>query len=92
MAIKMTTVANYQTTTDYSEQTLAFLSEHIIAPSPINYAVIYLYITKQKPKLNILVEHKLKSDDLISAEFIDELYRRFVSYSHQIENSLLTPF
>jgi len=88
----MTTVADYQTTSDYSEQTLAFLAEHIIEPNPINYAVIYLYITKQKPKLNTLIEHKLQSDNLVSSEFIEELYHRFVSFSHQIENSLLTPF
>ena len=87
----MISVDNFQTTSAYSEQTIAFLDEHIIAANPINYAVIYLYITKKKPKLNTLIEQQLQSDDLISAEFIELLYSRFVSYSHQIEKSLLTP-
>ncbi|MCJ8318266.1 MAG: GGDEF domain-containing protein [Colwellia sp.] len=87
----MTSMENFQATSQHSELTIAFLDEHVIAPSPINYAVIFLYITKNKPKLNELIEEQLQSDELISSDFIEDLYNRFVSYSHQIEKSILKP-
>lgn len=75
-----------------SEQTQAFLSTHLIAPTPVNYSVIYLYFTQKNDKLIEVIEDKIASDELFSSAFMDNLFSRFVSYSHHLEKTFIDPF
>ena len=83
---------NFQSVSAYSEQVHDFLSLHLIAPSPVNYSVIYLYITKENPQLNAAIDLQLKKDVLITADFMEELFARFVSLRHQFDQTILNPF
>ena len=83
---------NYKASSEYGEQTQNFLSTHLISPTPVNYSVIYLYITKQNPKLNLVLDQQLKKNDIITSDFMETLFSRFVSLSHQIEDDVLNPF
>lgn len=83
---------NFQTVTTYSEETHQFLTEHLIAPCPINYAVIYLYITKKNAQLNTAIDQRFKNNELITADFMEEMYTQFVSLSSNIDQEMLAPF
>lgn len=82
---------NYQVTSNFSELTHDFLSSHLIAPTPVNYSVIYLYISNENDLLTAAIDKKLQQGELITTDFIAELFKRYVSFSEQIENTVLSP-
>lgn len=83
---------NYQVTSNFSELTHDFLSSHLIAPTPVNYSVIYLYISNKNNLLTAAIDKKLQHGELITADFIADLFKRYVSFSQQVENTVLSPF
>lgn len=83
---------NYQVTSNFSELTHDFLSSHLIAPTPVNYAVVYLYISDENKLLTKAIDKKLQQGLLITADFMADLFKQFVSFSKQIENNVLSPF
>jgi diguanylate cyclase len=82
---------DYQITSKFSEHTHDFLSSHLISPTPVNYSVIYLYISNENELLSAAVDKKLQQGKLITADFIADLFKRYVSFSQQIENMVLAP-
>ncbi|MBL4900408.1 MAG: GGDEF domain-containing protein, partial [Colwellia sp.] len=83
---------DYQVTSKFSEHTHDFLSSHLIAPTPVNYSVIYLYISNENEMLSAAIDKKLQKGELITADFIADLFKRYVSYTQQVENTILAPF
>jgi len=83
---------DYQVTSKFSEHTHDFLSCHLIAPTPANYSVIYLYISNENELLSAAIDKILQRGELITADFIADLFKRYVSFSQQIENTVLAPF
>ena len=88
----MSVSKNYQVTTNLSELTHDFLSNHLIAPTPVNYSVIYLYISNENELLSAAIDKKLKENSSFTADFLADLFKRFVSFSEQVENTILSPF
>jgi len=68
------------------------LSSHLIAPTPTNYAVVYLYISNENELLTAAIDRQLQKGEAIDADFLDDLFSRYVSFSHQVENTILVPF
>ncbi len=83
---------NYQVTSKFSEHTHDFLSSHLIAPTPVNYSVVYLYISNENEMLSAAIDKKLQQGELITADFMADLFKRYVSLSQQVENTVLAPF
>ncbi|PHR85271.1 MAG: GGDEF domain-containing protein [Colwellia sp.] len=83
---------DYQVTSKFSEHTHDFLSSHLIAPTPVNYSVIYLYISNENEMLSAAIDKTLQRGELITADFIADLFKRYVSFTQQIENTILAPF
>lgn len=83
---------NYQVSTNFSELTQDFLSSHSMAPTPVNYSVIYLYISNENKLLSAAIDKQLKQKSVITADFIADLFKRYVSFSEHVENSVLSPF
>lgn len=83
---------NYQVTSKFSEHAHDFLSSHLIAPTPVNYSVIYLYISNENELLSAAIDKKLQQGKLITADFMADLFKRYVSFSQQVENTVLAPF
>jgi diguanylate cyclase len=83
---------NYQVTTNFSELTHDFLSSHLIAPTPANYAVIYLYISNENELLTAAIDKELQQNKLITVDFLADLFKRYVSFSEQVENTVISPF
>jgi len=83
---------DYQVTSKFSEHTHDFLSCHLIAPTPVNYSVIYLYISNENEMLSAAIDKTLQQGELITADYIADLFKRYVSFTQQIENTVLAPF
>jgi diguanylate cyclase len=83
---------DYQVSFQFSEHTHDFLSSHSIAPTPVNYSVIYLYISNENELLSAAIDKKLQKGELITADFMADLFKSYVSFSQQVENTVLTPF
>ncbi len=83
---------NYQVTSNFSELTHDFLSSHLIAPTPVNYAVVYLYISNENELLCAAIDKRLQQGELITADFMAQLFERFVSFSQEVESKILSPF
>lgn len=83
---------NYQVSSNFSELTHDFLSSHSIPPTPVNYSVIYLYISNENKLLSAAIDKQLKQKTVITADFIADLFKRYVSFSEQIENNVISPF
>jgi len=83
---------NYQVTSNFSELTHDFLSSHLIAPTPVNYAVVYLYISNENKLLSAAIDKKLQQNISITADFMADLFKRYVSFSEQIESTVISPF
>lgn len=83
---------DYQLTSKFSEHTHDFLSSHLIAPTPVNYSVIYLYISNENEMLSAAIDKKLQQGKSITADFIADLFKRYVSFTQQVENTVLAPF
>lgn len=83
---------NYQVTSKFSEHTHDFLSSHLIAPTPANYAVIYLYISNENELLTAAIDKQLQQGNVINSDLLADLFARFVSHSQQVDNTVLAPF
>jgi diguanylate cyclase len=83
---------DYQVTSKFSEHAHDFLSSHLIAPTPVNYSVVYLYISNENEMLTAAIDKKLQQGKLITADFMADLFKRYVSFTQQIENTVLAPF
>ncbi|MFT5756187.1 MAG: diguanylate cyclase [Alteromonadaceae bacterium] len=83
---------SYDDAINISEETNLFLFEYTIAPSPANYSVIYLYVSKRNREITELIDKKLKNNETLDPEFMDQLFYNFVSSSKNIEKVILTPF
>ncbi|MCW8832193.1 MAG: GGDEF domain-containing protein, partial [Colwellia sp.] len=59
---------------------------------PVNYAVIYLYISNENELLTAAIDRQLQSGDIISTDFLADLFSRYVSFSQQVEETVLAPF
>ncbi len=82
---------NYQVTSTFSEHTHDFLSSHLIAPTPANYTVVYLYISNENELLTAAIDRQLQSGDVINADFLADLFSRYVSFSQQVDSTVLAP-
>ncbi|WP_281556090.1 GGDEF domain-containing protein [Thalassomonas sp. RHCl1] len=83
---------NYQSASALSKQTLAFLTEHNIAPSPVNYSVIYHYLSQRNTELTAEIDFQLTQKNALDGVLLDDLFVKFLSNSDNIENNLLQPF
>ena len=83
---------SYQHASKYSDLAHEFLTRHQIAPSPVNYSVIYLYVSNRSPEVNAEIDKRLASDKPMDSVFVDSLFNKFVSHSQNIENTVMVPF
>lgn len=83
---------NYQVSSNFSELTHDFLSNHLIAPTPVNYAVIYLYISNENELLSASIDRELLKNNAIKPDFMEDLFKRYVSFSEQVDTTVISPF
>lgn len=82
---------NFDEATKFSQATTEFLETHQIPPSPINYSVIYLYSSKRNDSLTAELDKHLASSKTIDLILLEQLYEKYISNAHLIENEILAP-
>lgn len=88
----MNTHDNYPSAVKLSEETIKFLSTYEVAPTPVNFSVIYHYLSKKDEKLNQFLDEYISWNGSLDAVFIESLFLEFFSSSEDIEKAFLTPF
>jgi len=79
-------------TTDISERALVFLTNHNIAPTPMNYSVIYLFSSDQNKTLNEEVSKQINDKKPLDAVFLEHLFNSYISNNDKLEKTMLIPF
>jgi len=82
---------NYNHVMKLSNETKLFLLFHTIAPTPINYSVIYLYLSKENKQLTESISHQISANKSLTSDFLQQLFDDFISNTQRIENNLLSP-
>ncbi|WP_085296728.1 GGDEF domain-containing protein [Cognaticolwellia mytili] len=82
---------NFDEALKISESTNELLSHYQIPPSPVNYSVIYLYVSKRNEKLTAELDRHIQSYQEIDLTFIESLFEKYISNSHAIETQILAP-
>jgi len=88
----MNTQDNYPVASKISENTIKLLTHYQIPPTPINFSVIYHYLSKKNEEMNQRIDEQLNWNNSLDAVFLESIFLEFFSNSEQIEKSLLTPF
>ncbi|SEL94217.1 diguanylate cyclase [Colwellia chukchiensis] len=82
---------NFDEALKISESTNEFLSHYQIPPSPVNYSVIYMHVSKRNEKLSIALERHLEKYQEVDLTFIEELFSKYISNSHAVDKQILAP-
>jgi diguanylate cyclase len=88
----MNTLDTYPSAVKLSEETIKFLSTYEVAPTPINFSVIYHYLSKKDEKMNQFIDEYISWNGSLDAIFIESLFLEFFSNSDNLEKVFLTPF
>jgi diguanylate cyclase len=88
----MNTRDNYPSAVKLSKETIKFLSNYEVAPTPINFSVIYHYLSKKDEKMNKFIDEYISWNGSLDTIFIESLFLEFFSSPENIEKSFLTPF
>tara|TARA_R110000772_G_scaffold93426_2_gene190845 strand:- start:989 stop:1990 length:1002 start_codon:yes stop_codon:yes gene_type:complete len=82
---------NFDEALKFSESTNEFLSHYQIPPSPVNYSVIYLHVSKRNEKLSVELDRHVQTYQEIDLIFIEGLFEKYISNAHTIDKQILDP-
>ncbi|MDO6445636.1 GGDEF domain-containing protein [Colwellia sp. 1_MG-2023] len=88
----MNTHDTYSSAVKLSEETIKFLCNYEVSPTPINFSVIYYYLSKKDEKMNLLLDEYISWNGSLDAVFIESLFLEFFSNSEDVEKMFITPF
>lgn len=88
----MNTHDTYSSAVTLSEETIKFLCNYEVSPTPINFSVIYYYLSKKDEKMNLLLDEYISWNGSLDAVFIESLFLEFFSNSEDVEKMFITPF
>ena len=66
-----------------------FLEHHALPPSPLNYNVVYTYISQVNTELNSTIDRALALGQTIDCVYIEQLYFDYMDKAHQAETSMV---
>lgn len=87
----MNTQDNYPAAIKLGEDTVKFLSQYEVPPTPINYSVIYHYLANNNEVMTKSIDEYISWHGSLDAVFIESIFLEFFSNSEQLEKSLINP-
>jgi len=66
-----------------------FLEHHALPPSPLNYNVVYTYISQVNTELNATIDRALALGQTIDCVYIEQLDFDYMDKAHQAETSMV---
>lgn len=88
----MNTQDNYPAAIKLGEDTVKFLTQYEVAPTPINYSVIYHYLANNNELMTNSIDEYISWNGSLDAVFIESVFLEFFSNTEQLEKSLINPF
>jgi diguanylate cyclase len=64
---------------EYLRQVIPMLSQHRLAPTPINYAIFYSYLSGSSQALNEVIDNLISEKKTFSIAIMLELYEKYVN-------------
>lgn len=74
---------------DKMTKVCVFLERHALPPTPLNYQVVYTYISQVNNDLNSAIERAIASNTLIDSLFTEQLYFEHLNQGHATEVSMI---
>jgi len=66
-----------------------FLERHALPPSPLNYNVVYTYISQANAELNATLDRAIALGQEIDCVYIEQLYFDYMDQAHKTETSMV---
>ena len=66
-----------------------FLEHHMLPPSPLNYQVIYTYVSQSNSDLNATLDRAIAQNQEIDSIYIEQLYFDCMDQAHKAETSIV---
>ena len=66
-----------------------FLEHHALPPSPLNYQVVYTYVSQVNPKLNATLDRAIAQKVSIDSVYIEQLYFDFIEQGHKMKTAIV---
>ncbi|WP_372761472.1 GGDEF domain-containing protein [Pseudoalteromonas sp.] len=66
-----------------------FLERHFLPPTPLNFQVVYTYISQVNDELNSAIERAVTNNTLIDCLFIEQLYFEHLNLGHNTEVAMI---
>ncbi len=88
----MNTQDTYTSAIKISTKTIKLLEQYEIAPTPINFSVIYHYLTKKDEALKVVIDEYISWHGSLDAVFLESVFLDYFSSTEQLDKSLITPF
>lgn len=66
-----------------------FLEHHHLPPSPLNYHVVYTYISQTNPLLNAAIDRAIAQRQSIDCVYIEQLYFEHMEHGHKEKTAIV---
>ena len=88
----MNTTDNFQQATQLFSRAQEFLERRAIAPTPINFSVLYIYYSTVNSKLNLAFDKALKDGINVNGIYLDLLFNEYVANNNSLDKNIISPF
>ncbi|WP_404342989.1 GGDEF domain-containing protein [Pseudoalteromonas mariniglutinosa] len=66
-----------------------FLEHHVLPPSPLNYQVVYTYVSQTNSKLNTAIDRAVAQGQHIDCIYLEQLYFDFMEDGHKMKTTIV---
>ncbi|MEL0641529.1 GGDEF domain-containing protein [Pseudoalteromonas aliena] len=66
-----------------------FLERYTLPPTPLNFQVVYTYISQTNINLNNAIDHAIAANNLIDHILVEQLYSEFINTGHTTQVSMI---
>ena len=70
-------------------QVCMFLERYALPPTPLNFQVVYTYVSQANKKLNKTLDRAISTDENIDGVLIEQLYFEFLNVGHNTQVSMI---
>ena len=74
---------------DMLQKTLGFLKQHRLPANPINYGVVYEYMSNSNNELNVTLDKDLRNGNTIDSYMMEGLYKTFILQQDESHDAML---
>ena len=74
-----------------SSQAHLFLEKYSLAPTPVNYSVSYIHVSRNNTALSRKISQQIKATQFIDDAFMQQLFDQYLSTTNSVTEQVLNP-